>query len=65
MHRKNKVGVNMLKIQKTEYQNKTFRLPVTLIEKLGEAAQKNNISMTKLVIELCEYGLDNLEEPNS
>ena len=40
----------MLKIQKTEYQNKTFRLPVALVEKLGEAAQKNNISMTKLVI---------------
>lgn len=44
---------------------KTFRLPVALVEKLGEAAQKNNISMTKLVIELCEYGLENLEESDS
>lgn len=65
MHKKNKVVVNMLKIQKTEYQNKTFRLPVALVEKLGEAAQKNNISMIKLVIELCEYGLENLEESDS
>ncbi|MEZ3425927.1 MAG: DUF2610 domain-containing protein [Lachnospiraceae bacterium] len=55
----------MLKITKTEYQNKTFRLPVDLIEKLAEAAQKNNVSMTKLVIELCEYGLENLEESDS
>ena len=55
----------MLKIKKIEYQNKTFRLPVPLIEKLAETAQKNEISMTKLVIELCEYGLDNLEESDS
>lgn len=55
----------MLRITKTEYQNKTFRLPVDLIEKLAEAAQKNNVSMTKLVIELCEYGLENLEESDS
>ncbi len=55
----------MLRITKTEYQNKTFRPPVDLIEKLAEAAQKNNVSMTKLVIELCEYGLENLEESDS
>lgn len=52
----------MLKIKKTEYQNKTFRLPVPLIDKLAETAQKNSISMTKLIIELCEYGLENLDE---
>lgn len=55
----------MLKISKTEYQNKTFRLPVPLVERLAEVAQKNEISMTKLIIELCEYGLDNLDESDS
>lgn len=57
-----KRGDSMLKIKKTEYQNKTFRLPVPLIERLAQTAQKNDISMTKLVIELCEYGLENLDE---
>ena len=55
----------MLKIQKTEYKNKTFILPVPLVKKLSGAAQKNNISMTKLVTELCEYGLENLEDSDS
>lgn len=55
----------MLKLRKIEYQNKTFRLPIPLIEKLAETTQKNNISMTRLVIELCEYGLDNLDEYDS
>lgn len=52
----------MFKIEKVEYQNKTFRLPVPLIERLARAAQKNGISMTKLLIQLCEYGLKDLEE---
>lgn len=50
-----------LKIEKTEYQNKTFRLPVKLVEELAAVAQKNDISMTQLVITLCEYGLENLD----
>lgn len=55
---------DMLKITKIEYQNKTFRMPVPLIERLGESAEKNKISMNRLVIELCEYGLKHLEEPD-
>ncbi|SCH18422.1 Uncharacterised protein [uncultured Clostridium sp.] len=52
----------MLKIDKNEYQNRTFRLPVSLIEKLGAIAQSKNISVNKLVIILCEYGIDNLDQ---
>lgn len=52
----------MLKIDKKEYQNRTFRLPVTLIEKLGEIAQAKNISVNQLVIILCEYGIQNLDD---
>lgn len=51
-----------LVIKKEEYQNKTFRMPVALVEDLAETAQKYGISMTQLVIELCRYGLDNLAE---
>lgn len=52
----------MLKIEKREYQNKTFRLPISLVEKLSHLAQQKNISMNQLVIILCEYGLENLED---
>lgn len=51
-----------LVIKKEEYQNKTFRLPVPLVEELARTAQKNDISMTQLVITLCRYGLENLED---
>lgn len=54
----------MFKVEKIEYQNKTFRLPAPLIERLARAAQENGLSMTKLLIQLCEYGLKDLEEPD-
>lgn len=53
-----------LKIKKQEYQHKSFRLPVDLVEELAETAQKNNVSMTYLVIELCRYGLKHLDDPD-
>lgn len=52
----------MLKIDKKEYQNRTFRLPISLIEKLGEIAQSKNISVNQLVVILCEYAIKNLED---
>ena len=52
----------MLKIEKREYQNKTFRLPMHLVEKLNSLAQQKNISMNQLVVILCEYALENLED---
>lgn len=51
-----------LKLKKMEYISKTFRLPTDLAEELAATAQKNGISMTKLVITLCQYGLDNLDD---
>ncbi len=53
----------MFKIEKgSECENKTFRLPVELIERLAVLASRNNISMNKLVIQCLNYALDNLEE---
>ena len=51
-----------LKIDKREYQNRTFRLPVFLIEKLGSIAQEKNIFVNQHVIILCEYGIENLDD---
>lgn len=52
----------MFEIKKTEYANKTFRLPVDLIEKMEKIAQEKGISLNNLVVQCCNYALDNLEE---
>lgn len=52
----------MFEIKKTEYANKTFRLPVDLIEKMEKIAQEKGVSLNNLVVQCCNYALDNLEE---
>lgn len=48
-----------------EYQNKTFRIPTVLIERLEKIAAANNISVNKLVIQSLEYALENIQENKS
>lgn len=48
------------KIKKPEYINKTFRITKELHERLSKVAQSENISMNELVIQCCEFALDNL-----
>ena len=50
----------MFQIKKQEMVNKTFRLPVELVEQLGEVAQRENISVNNLIIQCCEYALNDL-----
>ena len=52
----------MFKIEKPEMMNKTFRLPVDLVERMQKVAQENGVSLNNLVIQSCEYALDNLEQ---
>ena len=52
----------MFKIKKEEYVNKNFRMPVTLVKKLEVLAQNNNVSLNNLIIQCCEYAVDNLKE---
>lgn len=52
----------MLKIEKREYVNRTYRMPKFLVEQLSQVAQDKNISVNQLVITLCEYGLENLDK---
>ncbi len=52
----------MFEIKKEEYVNKTFRMPVTLVKKLEILAQNNNVSLNNLIIQCCEYAVDNLKE---
>ena len=51
----------MFKIKKTEHINKTFRLPVELVENMEKLAQSRGVSLNNLVIQCCEYALENVE----
>ncbi len=50
----------MFKIKKTEYTNKTFRMPLELVKKMEVIAQEQKISLNNLVVQCCEYALDNM-----
>ena len=50
----------MFEIKKTEYVNKTFRMPADLIKKLEILAQEKHVSLNNLVVQCCEYALENL-----
>ena len=55
----------MFKVQKSEYTNKTFRIPLDLLEKLETLAQNENVSLNNLVIQCCEYALDHIDNTSS
>lgn len=55
----------MFRIEKTEYVNKTFRLPMNLVQTLETLAQREKISVNQLVIQCCTYALNNLDEKQS
>lgn len=57
-----KGGVHMFYVKKPEMANKTFRLPVELIKRLETVAQEKGVSMNNLVLQCCEYALDNLKD---
>lgn len=55
----------MFKIQQSEQTvNKTFRLPVKLIEELTQVAAEEKISVNNLVRQCCEYALNNMNADN-
>ena len=52
-----------LKNDGIEYENKSIRLPVDLIEKVQCLANDNNISFNKVVIQCIEYALSHIDDP--
>lgn len=52
----------MFKVEKPEMINKTFRLPLELVQELQTLAQNKEVSLNNLVIQCCEYALKNLEK---
>lgn len=51
----------MFTVKKAEHINKTFRLPVELVKRLEVLAQEKNVSLNNLVIQCCEYALENID----
>ena len=52
----------MFVVKKPEASNKTIRMPNELIEKLERLAAKSDVSFNQLVVQCCQYALDNLEK---
>lgn len=50
------------KIKKQEYENRTFRIPKELLEQLNQLSSKQNISLNQLVVQCCEYAIENLDD---
>ncbi len=51
----------MFEIKRVETINKTFRFPIELIQRLETVAQQEKISMNNLVVQCCEYALQELK----
>ena len=53
----------MLEFEKGfESVNKTFRIPVHIVEQLEQLAGTYNTSVNKIVIQCLEYALDNISD---
>ena len=52
----------MFEVKKPEMTNKTFRFPVELVKRLEVLAQNKGVSLNNLVIQCCEYALENLKD---
>jgi predicted transcriptional regulator len=50
----------MFDVKRPDMTNKTFRLSADLMERLSSVAQAKKVSVNYLVIQCCEYALDNM-----
>ena len=55
----------MFNVKKPEHVNKTLRLPKELVNQLEILAQEKGISLNNLVIQCCEYALENIDDKES
>ena len=56
---------HIFKIKKPQSSNKTIRMPDELVEKLQALASSNDISFNQLVVQCCEFALENMSDANS
>lgn len=53
------------KIKKQEYVNRTFRITKELAETLSQVAQEEDISVNELVVQSCQFALENRHSSTS
>lgn len=53
----------MFEVKKPHNSNKTIRMPDGLIERLQRLADENDISFNQLVVQCCEYALEQRNDP--
>ena len=51
----------MFSLKKDETISKTIRIPADLVKKLEKLADEKELSLTKVIIQCCEYALENLD----
>lgn len=49
-------------VKKPSSSNRTIRMPDDLLDKLSQIAADKDISFNQLVIQCCEFALENLKE---
>ena len=47
-------------ITKPEFVNKTFRLPASLVERMGKRSSEAGVSMNEFTVQALEFALKNL-----
>lgn len=56
---------NKFSIKKQKYTNRTLRFPTELLEQLNILASKTNTSLNYVVIQCCNFALENLADENT
>ncbi|HJA81679.1 MAG TPA: hypothetical protein H9776_08060 [Candidatus Mediterraneibacter intestinipullorum] len=51
-----------LKLNKKQTENKTIRFPVPLIEEIENVIKNQNVTVSRFVIQACEFALENMED---
>ena len=49
-------------IKHPEYVNRKYSIPKELADKLSQIAQQENISVNELVVQSCQFALENLKK---
>ena len=52
----------MFQVKKVKYINKMFRIPLDLALRLETLAQNSDVSLNNLIIQCCNYALENMDE---
>ncbi|MDN6640951.1 MAG: hypothetical protein L0L10_09235 [Tetragenococcus sp.] len=54
-----------VKSEKNDSVNKTIRFPQDLNEQISQIAQQNDTTFTSVVLQACEYALNNMDDMDS